>query len=255
MSNDQEPDRSDTGLRTRAPRLLSVSDAAAAYRLVHGRIDTLVRGRTEIAEMTVPACPGWAVRQTVAHLVGVAQDVVALNMEGVASESWTQAQVDRLSQYGIDELLDLWAESIDPLTQRLTQGAPELSAGQLVFDVLTHEHDIRGALSEPGSRAGDLSYQAALGFLATMFDLNFRDTGSTAMRLTTPSIGTVQLGDPVAATDQLVIEVSDFEALRAFGGRRSVRQLVALPWHGDPPNPPPAANNQALRPPTDDLVE
>lgn len=255
MPSDQAPSRPDTDRDVRAPRLLPVSDAAAAYRVVRERIDTLVRGRTEVAEVVVPACPGWTVHQTVAHLVGVAQDVASANLEGVASEAWTQAQLERLRQYGVDELLDLWGESVDPLTARLTQGAPELAAGQLVFDVLSHEHDIRGALGESGSRTDDLGYQAALGFLATMFDLAFRHTGRAAMRLTTPSIGTVQLSDPETATDELVIELSDFEALRAFGGRRSVRQLSALPWHGDPPNPPPAASNHAIRPPSDDLIE
>ncbi|MDH6195540.1 uncharacterized protein (TIGR03083 family) [Mycobacterium frederiksbergense] len=232
-----------------------MSDAVEAYGLVYRRIDALLRGRAEVAELMVPACPAWTVHQTVAHLAGVAQDVVSLNMEGLASESWTRAQVDRLGQNSIDELLDMWGESIALLAAQLTQAASELAAGQLIFDVLTHEHDIRGALGEIGSRAGDLSYEVALGFLATMFDLTFRHTGRAAMRLTTPSIGTVQLGDPDAATDQLAIDLPDFDALRAFGGRRSMRQLSALPWHGDPPNPPPAARNHAIRPPKDDLIE
>lgn len=237
------------------PRLLPCSEAATAYRLIYERSSALLRGRTGVAELTVPACPAWTVHQTVAHLAGVAEDVVSANLEGVASESWTQAQVDRLGQNSTDALLDLWGESIDPLAAQLTHVAPELAAGQLVFDALTHEHDIRGALREPGSRAGDLSYQAALGFLATMFDLTFRKTGRTAMRLTTPSIGTVQLGEPDTATDQLAIELSDFDALRAFGGRRSDRQLLSLPWRGAPPNLLPANRNHAIRPPQDDLVE
>jgi uncharacterized protein (TIGR03083 family) len=254
MLSEQQPPQRAARRSARAPRLLPISDAEAAYRLVHERVDALLRGRADGAELMVPACPAWTVHQTVAHLTGVAQDVVTLNLDDVATDAWTQAQVERLAELSVDELLDLWGQSIDLLAAQLTRG-PELAAGQLVFDVLTHEHDIRGALGEPGSRAGDLSYQVALGFLATMFDLTFRHTGQAAVRLTTPSIGTVQLGDPDVAMDLLAIELSDFDALRAFGGRRSVRQLSALPWHGDPPNPPPAARNHAIRPPTDDLVE
>ncbi|WP_067971229.1 maleylpyruvate isomerase family mycothiol-dependent enzyme [Mycolicibacter icosiumassiliensis] len=238
-----------------APRLLPCSDAATAYHLIYGRIDALLRGRAEVAELAVPACPDWTVGQTVAHLVGVAQDVVVANLDGVASPAWTQAQIERLGRHSIDELLDLWGESVDPVATQLAQATPELAAGQLIFDVLTHEHDIRGALGEPGSRTADLGYQVALGFLTTMYDLAFRGAGRVAMRLTTPSIGTVRLGDPDTATDQLAIELSDFDALRAFGGRRSVRQLSALPWHGDPPNRPPVAHNHAIQPPHDDLVE
>jgi hypothetical protein len=53
----------------------------------------------------------------------------------------------------------------------------------------------------------------------------------------------------------------DFEALRAFGGRRSIAQLLAFPWDGDTNLMPaftdvlPAFTNDGLRPPTDDLIE
>ena len=247
--------------RSRPPRLLPISDAAAAYRLVYGRVEALIRGRAEVAELTVPACPAWSVRQTVAHLAGVAQDIVSPNLEGKATGSWTQAQVDRLGGHSIDELLDLWGQVIDPVTARLGLG-PQGSACQLVFDALTHEHDIRGALSEPGSRTGDLALEVAMGFLTTMGDQTNRHARLSALRLITPTIGSVQLGDPHTARGQVALNVSDFEALRALGGRRSVRQLLALPWHGDPTNLLstfthllPAFSNDGLRPPNDDLVE
>jgi hypothetical protein len=133
---------------------------------------------------------------------------------------------------------------------------------QLVFDTLTHEHDIRGALGEPGSRAGDLAFKAALGFVTTMGDQFIRQAELPTLRLTTPTIGSVQLGDPHAARGHVALSVSDFEALRAFGGRRSVAQLRALPWDGDPTNLMPAFTdvlpaftNDGLRPPARDLIE
>ncbi|MEZ0362852.1 maleylpyruvate isomerase family mycothiol-dependent enzyme [Mycobacterium sp. pUA109] len=243
----------------RAPRLLPISDAAAAYRLVYERIDAPLRGRAGVAELPVPACPDWTVRQIVAHLAGVAQDILALNMEGKAADSWVQAQVDRLGGNSVDELLDLWGQMIDPVTARL---AFQESACQLVFDTLTHEHDIRGALGQPGSRAGDLPFEAALGFLTTMGDLINREAGLPALRLTTPTLGSVHLGDPHTAPGQVALSISDFEALRALGGRRSVAQLLALPWQGDPTNSLPAFthwlptfSNGGIRPPHDDLVE
>jgi mycothiol maleylpyruvate isomerase-like protein len=243
------------------PRLSPISDAAAAYRVVYGRVDALLRGRAEAAELTVPACPAWTVRQTVAHLAGLAQDIVALNMEKKGTDSWTKAQVDRLDEYGIDELLDLWGQVIDAVTTMLPL-APQLSASQLVFDALTHEHDIRGALNEPGSRTGDLTFEVALGFSTTMGDQFIRQAGLTALELITPTIGSVQLGDPKSASGHVTLDTSDFEALRAQGGRRSVRQLLALPWHGDPTNLLPAFThlvsaftNDGIRPPDNDLLE
>jgi uncharacterized protein (TIGR03083 family) len=236
------------------PRLSSHSDAAAAYRLIYGRVDDLLRGRADVAELTVPACPAWTIRQTVAHLAGVADDIVSFNMQGKGTDQWTNAQVDRLGGNSIDELLDLWGQKIDTVTERLGL-APEQSGCQLTFDTLTHEHDIRGAMSEPGSRTGDLAFEVALAFMTTTYDQMARQSELPAVRLITPTIGAAQLGDPETARDQLTLDVSDFEYLRAFGGRRSVRQLRALPWHGDPTNLLLAWCNTTLRPPPDDLVE
>jgi uncharacterized protein (TIGR03083 family) len=238
----------------RPPRLLPSSDAAAAYRLVYRRVDALLRGRADVGELPVPACPAWTVRQTVAHLAGVADDIVSLNMEGKGTDQWAGAQVDRLGGNSVDELLDRWGQKINPVTELLGL-VPEGSGCQLVFDTLTHEHDIRGALSEPGSRTSDLAFEVALAFMTTTYDQMARERELPAVRLTTPTIGTVQLGDPDAAIDQLTLDVSDFEYLRAFGGRRSLRQLLALPWHGDPTKLLPACSNDSVRPPIDDLVE
>jgi hypothetical protein len=140
--------------------------------------------------------------------------------------------------------------------------ALQASACQLVFDTLTHEHDIRGALGEPGSRTGDLGFKVALGFSTTVGDQFIRHAGLPSLRLITPTIGSVQLGDPHTARGQVALDISDFEALRALGGRRSIRQLLALPWHGDPTHllPAfthllPAFTNDGIRPPNDDLLE
>ena len=255
-------DRDDAETRgDRPPRLSPTADAAAAYRLVHERVDALLRGRAEVAELTLPACPAWTIRKTVAHLAGVAQDIVALNVAEKGADSWTRAQVDRLGGHGVDELLDVWCQLIDPVTTTLAL-APEASACQLVFDALTHEHDIRGALGEPGCCTGDLAFEVAMGFVTTMGDLFARQVRLPTLRLTTPTIGSVRLGDPDTAAGQVALTVSDFEALRSFGGRRSIRQLLALPWRGDPTDLLPAFtdmlpgfSNDGMRPPNDDLIE
>jgi hypothetical protein len=91
--------------------------------------DVLTRlsaARADVAELTVPACPAWTIRQTVAHLAGLAQDIVSLNMENKGAGSWTQAQVDRLDGHGIDELLDLWGQVIDPVTTMLALAPPRI---------------------------------------------------------------------------------------------------------------------------------
>ncbi|OBG31272.1 maleylpyruvate isomerase N-terminal domain-containing protein [Mycobacterium sp. E3198] len=261
MPGNEFCDESAPARPSRPPRLLPTSDAAAAYRLVNRRVDALIRGRAEVAELSVPACPAWTVRQTVAHLTGVAQDVVSVNVERKGADAWTRAQVDRLGGYPVDELLERWGQLMEMVTATLAL-APQPSACQLVFDALTHEHDIRGALGEPGSRTGDLAYQAALGFVTTTGDEFIRQAGLPSLRLITPTLGPVQLGDPATGPAEISLEISDFEALRALGGRRSLRQLSALPWRGDPTallpvftGLLPGVSDDGIRPPPDDLVE
>jgi hypothetical protein len=197
----------------------------------------------------------------VAHLAGVAQDIVSLNLKDKGTGPWADAQVERLDGREVDDLLDLWGQLLDPVAANLAL-ASDAGVCQLVFDTLNHEHDIRGALGEPGSRAGDLAFKAALGFMTTTGKQFIRQAQLPAFRLSTPTIGSVQLGDPHTSRGHVALSLSDFEALRAFGGRRSVTQLLALPWDGDPTNLMPAFTdvlpaftNGGLRPPTDDLVE
>jgi hypothetical protein len=98
-------------------------------------------------------------------------------------------------------------------------------------------------------------FAVAAGFLTTMLDQAIRSTAMPELRLTTPTTGAVQIGDPSSAPSQVAVELSDFEALRAFGGRRSVRQLLALPWQGDASYLVPILSTPAVRPPGNDLIE
>jgi hypothetical protein len=159
------------------------------------------------------------------------------------------------------ELLDLWGQFIEPVTTMLAL-APQASSCQLVFDALTREHDIRGALSEPDWRPGDLAFTVAMDFVTTTGDQFIRQADVPALGLTTPTIGSVQLGDPRKPQHQVALDISDFEALRAFGGRRSLRQLLALPRQGNPTQLVPAFtrllpafSNGGVRPSNDDLLE
>lgn len=234
--------------------LRSGADAAAAYRMVQRRVDALVRGRANVCERTVPACPDWSVRQTVNHLAGTAQDMASLNLEDAGTDAWTQAQLERLARHGLDEVLDLWAQTTDAVTELVTR-SPKLFGAQAIFDALTHEHDIRGALGEPGSRTADPAFAVAAGFLTTMVDRTIRRNAYPCLQLTTPTTGATQLGDPTKAPGRVAVELSDFEALRVFGGRRSERQLLALHWDGDAEALLPVFHTAVVRPPAGDLIE
>lgn len=70
-------------------------EAAAAYPALRERLVALVRGRDEAdGGLPVPHCPYWTVRDLLAHMIGVPEDVLAGDVEGAGSDRWTRAQVE-----------------------------------------------------------------------------------------------------------------------------------------------------------------
>jgi len=210
----------------------TAEDAATAYRQVQRRLTEVLRAHIADGDKTVPACPAWTVRQTLAHLCGAAEDVAALNLDGVASDPWTAAQVARHEADSVEQLLVLWEVAAGEV-EALLPHAQAIAANQLVFDAVTHEHDIRGAIGEPGAISGDLPLVVALGFMTTSLDALIRSRSLPSLRLETDD-GTWQLGDPDTAPSQLTLRVTPFDAVRMIGGRRSFGQLRAADWGGDP---------------------
>lgn len=98
----------------------------------------------------VPYCPAWSVRELVAHLVGVPEDILSGNMDGVTTEAWTQAQVERHRHESIEQLrshLAGLAERFDTVLPLI----PSPVNSQFVMDAVTHEHDLRDAIGRPGA--------------------------------------------------------------------------------------------------------
>ncbi len=199
------------------------------YRAVRARMSSLLRDAE--GGLPVPACPAWTVRQLLAHVVGGAADVVAGRLEGVATDPWTEAQVQARADRTIEDLLTEWDDVAPRLLDALEPfgGVP----GQLVFDVVTHEHDLRHALGASGGRDA-ASIDAALGWVGRAW-ASAAPHGPATLRLDTGDHH-FDLGDgePIA-----VVTLTAFDALRALAGRRSAAQLVAYdatapidPWLG-----------------------
>lgn len=184
--------------------LSSPEDVARSYGELRHRVIAMLRALPrEMAEKKVPHCPGWTVRETVCHMVGVPEDVLAGNMEGVTTESWTQAQVNRHKDDSLDTLLDIW-ESIGDTIDGLIPHFPEPINSQFVFDSYSHEQDIRHAIGAPGARdvlAVHVSANWVRNFLA-----NHRHPH---------------------AVEILSADVSEFDFVRSMSGRRSLNQIGA----------------------------
>ncbi len=185
--------------------LLPDAEVIDAYVELRVRVVALMREAPQDAdELVVPHCPQWAVAELASHMLGVPDDIVNGRMEGVASDAWTQAQVERHRGKSLrslaDELENL-ATRFDPMLPHI----PSMARSQMTMDAVTHEHDLRHALGRPGAR-DSRAVKAGLAWLREW----------TTAR------------NPEGAQALFGAGVNDFDLLRCLTGRRSEPQVIAL---------------------------
>ena len=220
-------------------------EASSAYRGCRERIGELASDAPpEALCQTVPACPNWTVVDLLAHVIGVAEDFAAGNLEGAGSDEWTSSQIARRSQLSVPELVDDWRTISEPIEQSLDQ-VPPGPTSLLIGDLVSHEHDLRGALNRPGARDSEAVW-IGLDRYIRWFGKRIKDAGL-------PSV-TVRSGQrhwQAGILDPTVeLEGEAFELLRAMTGRRTTEEIASLSWTGDsgnylgllPTYPPPAVS-------------
>ena len=224
-------------------------DYAAAYRELRVRVTDLVRNTDPDAlDATAPATPAWRVRDVVAHLAGVCDDVSNGNMDGVASDAWTDTQVAKRAGLTIDELLDDWEQHSLKVEAVMNDLGPAI--GQMLADAATHEQDIRGSLGVPGGRDSDATV-IGVDWGLTMLGARLAHQGRGTLRIEHEG-GTTEIGEGEPVTS---LRASRYELGRAMTGRRSRAQLEALEWDG--PLDPDEINlaPELFAFPTTDLIE
>jgi uncharacterized protein (TIGR03083 family) len=202
-------------------------DYGAAYRALRARVVGLVtHASDDQLETPTPATPDWRTRDVLAHLAGVPADILAGRLDGVATDAWTQAQVDARRDRSVGEIVGEWKTTgpqVDPMISSFGSGA-----GQFTADAVTHEHDIRGALDEPGARASD-AVRIAYAWIGDLVAQARSAGGAGALRIDTEAGSDVfGEGAPTASAT-----ITRFELLRAATGRRSLTQIESWEWEGD----------------------
>ena len=176
----------------------------------------------------MPATPEWTVKDIVSHLAGTCSDILAGNIEGVATDPWTAAQVRARRDTGLDEVLEEWATAA-PQVEAMASMFPADIGRQWIADVVTHEHDIRGALDEPGARAGT-AMDVAIDFMGRHFTGAAAALGLTGLRVRVN--GNEWASDE--GSEKIVLTADPFEFARAVAGRRSLAQIRQMDWSDDP---------------------
>ncbi len=196
------------GVRSGSMSAPTSPDLGAAYRAARRRISQLVDD--SVGSLPVAATPQWDVHDVVAHLVGVVDDAVSGNLDGVTTDPWTAAQVERGRARSVADLLAGWDERA-PLVEAVLTSAGGAAFAAAVFDIHTHECDLLTALGRPISVPADV-----LAWTAAQLRAGFDDAVAGA--------GLV----PVT------VEVSDLELFRSRLGRRTADEVRAHGWSADP---------------------
>jgi hypothetical protein len=188
------------------------------------RVRDLLAGRTP-AEMDkpVPAMPGLTVRDVLDGLVATGADA----LDGDIHATYAAPDGERAPDARTDaELLSAWDAQAAGIAALVRDDA---LAGRLLIDLVTHEHDLRGALDCPGARADD-AVAIAVELLGSEFAARLRATGVPALRLTCEQWGYETAPPPVRA----ILVADRFELFRGFTGRRSAAEVRRWMWSGDP---------------------
>jgi hypothetical protein len=129
-------------------------------------------------------------------------------MEGVTTDAWTQAQVDRHEGESLSQLADALratATEFDVLLPHI----PSPTNSQMMMDAVTHEHDLRHAVGRADAQ-DSAAVDVALGYLLNMVD-------------------TIAPGRAQELSDS---GVSRYELMRSLSGRRSIEQMNQLELDG-----------------------
>jgi hypothetical protein len=140
---------------------------------------------------------------------------------GIPSEEVTEAQLRRHRNQQPHDLMALWSDCSATLE-------PMIAAAQAwppVLDVVSHEHDLRGAVGVPGGRTSE-------GVSRGVEALCVR-----ARPLPVPVRVIWDDGEGLIDGDgrrELAVRTSRFEMLRWRLGRRSRRQMLEYNWSDNP---------------------
>jgi uncharacterized protein (TIGR03083 family) len=197
-------------------------DKAGAYRRAYERILDVVDD--SVADVDVPATPGWTVKDVIAHLAGF---LSAYRQGGhdAFGPGWGDEQVEIRRDKSLQQVLHEWSDLVEEPGDLFESGFSAVA----VSDILAHEQDIRSALDRPGGRDDENIVPSAEMAIAWV-ERAASKAELPPLRIVTEDFDR-QIGDGEPAT---TLRASTFDLYRTLHGRRTVDQVRAMDWDGDP---------------------
>ena len=225
-------------------------DSADAYVEVQHRLIAVISDPATDIGAPVPACPGWSVRDVVAHHVGVVVDVARGNLGDLgmnlldqwhdpevqrARDTMTARQVDERRNRPVQELTDEWNHAtgvVAPMMRgevAIPPSLPPFVGYVLINDLVVHETDVRAALALGRAPASPALSLALAGYSFSL-ESRIRQRGAPSLVLSYDGKER-RLGDGESGA---TVHADRHELVRVMAGRRTRDQILGLEWEGDP---------------------
>jgi uncharacterized protein (TIGR03083 family) len=206
-----------------------MNEHAAAYGQARERFTGLVADLdSDTLSRKVPACPDWSIKDLTSHVVGIARDLNRSNVDDPGGEAWTAAQIAEGATKSISELLTEWQGFSLEIEKAMEFMHPAIS-GVTVADLIVHEHDLRGALGEPGARDSS-GVSLALFTYTRMLGRRLKGDGAPPLQIVAGE-HSYEVGE---GTPETTVSGEAFEIFRSLCGRRTKEEIAALQWQGNP---------------------
>ena len=209
---------------------MEISDAVALYADARSTAIEMFRSLSEEeADTEVPLNSPWRVSDVAAHVCGIVDDVLSGNVEGLGTDPWTAAQVEKRAGRSLEQVCDEWQDYSERVDAMIADNP--VFGMRLTGDLIIHIHDVQHAVDLTIDR-GDFPTRVA----AHRYVQPLQERALEQMDLAV----TVALTDgdtysaPEGATESIGLRTSSYDFLRSVTGRRSRAQVEALDWDGDP---------------------
>jgi len=204
------------------------TDCGAQYERLRQELVSIVRAATPSELLrAVPTSPAWRVRDVLAHVAGLTQDLNAGDLGPADPSAWTARQVERFRDGTIDDVIAAWDREAPAFEDGLRLFGYQVG-NHFVGDLFVHLTDVQVALGRPVDRVGTAMWIALDWYLDALGEsLVDAHVGALAVE-TGPETRVVGPGDVAAS-----VTVEPFEMLRACAGRRTLAAIAVYDWSGD----------------------
>jgi hypothetical protein len=224
-------------------------DIAAAFRDIrHSLTEQLVDLDHDAWDTPIPVRREWTVKDTLAMLAGFAEALIEGHWNEDYSDAWADKDLRHRLQDRFQGMIDLrrdrtgqevlreWT-GLAPRMERMMDGQEPFPPGihpfaawTYLWAVVQNAHNIWTALGvaskDRDSEATALCLESAIYWL----DMRLQAKAIPALRIRTGQDEWV-IGDGIP---QATVTAPRFELFRALSGRRSLDQILAFSWDGDP---------------------